>query len=226
MSKIITCPNCFQKNLVPESMKDSLPSCRKCNKNLSLLKSDNKKSYGIWFDNIVLAIRLIALGVAIWYLSTSGFFSYVFSLMESTSEPELTSNNVPLQEVPALMNGTIDLYTNQPRVAPLEIDTSGSGYYFVKLVKTETDETVMTIFIHAGQTITTEVPLGSYDVKYASGESWYGYQDLFGTETRYSKANSVFNFQDKGNQISGYTITLYEVVDGNLSTSEILAADF
>lgn len=226
MSKIIICPNCFQKNIIPDSVSNYLPSCRKCNKNLSLLKSDNKKNYGIWFDNIVLAIRLIALGVAIWYLSTSGFFSYVFSLMESTSEPELTLNSVPLQEVPALMNGTIDLYTNQPRVAPLEIDTSGSGYYFVKLVKTETDETVMTIFIHAGQTITTEVPLGSYDVKYASGENWYGYQDLFGTETIYSKANSVFNFQDTGNQISGYTITLYKMIDGNLSTSEILAADF
>lgn len=226
MSKTIICPDCFQKNIVPDSVSNHLPSCRKCNKNLSRVKSDDKKNYGIWFNHIVLAIRLVALGVAIWYLSTSGFFSYIFSLMENTSEPELALNDIQLQEVPVMMNGTIDVYTNQPRVAPLEIETSGSGYYFVKLVKTGTDQTIMTIFTHAGQSVTTEVPLGSYDVKYASGENWYGYDNLFGTETVYSKANSVFSFQDTGSQISGYTITLYEVMDGNLSTSKISASDF
>ncbi len=224
MSKTVVCPNCFQKNIVPDNVNNYLPSCRKCNENLSLVKSGNKKNHGSWFDNIVLAIRLVALGVAVWYLSTSGFLGYISSLIKD--ESETSKVNVVLQEMPPLMNGTIDLYANQPRVAPLEIETSGSGYYFVKLVKTGTDQIVMTIFIHAGQNITTEVPLGSYDIKYASGENWYGNQYLFGNKTRYSKANSVFSFQDTGSQVSGYTITLYEVMDGNLSTSTISASDF
>lgn len=226
MSKTFICPNCFQKNIVPDNIRDHLPLCRKCNKNLSLIKSDNKKNNGSWFDNIVLAIRLVVLGGVVWYLSTSGFFNEMYSSIKNTSEPETTEVNIVLKEEPALLNGTIDSYTNQPRVAPLEINTSGSGYYFVKLVEAGTDEIVMTIFIHAGQSVTTEVPLGSYDVKYSSGEKWYGHNNFFGTETVYSKANSVFYFQDTGNQISGYTITLYEVIDGNLSTSEISAADF
>ncbi|MEK6200792.1 hypothetical protein [Psychrobacter sp. P11G5] len=224
MSKTVVCPNCFQKNIVPDSVNNYLPACRKCNEDLSLVKSDNKKNYGSWFDNIVLAIRLVALGVAIWYLSTSGFLGYISSLIKDESETSKVS--IVLQEMSPLMNGTIDLYTNQPRVAPLEIETSGSGYYLVKLVTTGTDDIVMTIFIHAGQSLTTEVPLGSYDIKYASGEKWYGYEDLFGAETEYSKANSVFYFQDTGYQISGYNITLYQVTNGNLSTSEISASEF
>lgn len=224
MSKTVVCPNCFQKNIVPDNVNNYLPSCRKCNENLSLVKSDNIKNYSSWFDNIVLGIRLVALGVAIWYLSTSGFLGYISSLIKDESETGKVS--IVLEEMPPLINGTIDLYTNKPRVAPLEIETSGSGYYFVKLFETGTDEIVMTIFIHAGQSVTTKVPLGSYDVKYASGEKWYGYNDLFGSKTMYSKANSVFNFQDTDNQISGYTITLYEVIDGNLSASEISASNF
>lgn len=226
MSKIITCPNCFQKNIVPNSIKDSLPSCRKCHKNLSLIKIDKVQSSNSWFDYIGSIIKLIALGTIVWILLNSGYLEYISSLMETTSESDLNQDDVPLQKVPALMNSTIEIYTNQPRVAPFEIQTSGSGYYLVKLVRTGTDDLLMTIFIHAGQSVTTEVPLGSYDVKYASGETWYGYEDLFGAETEYSKADSIFHFQDTGYQISGYTITLYQVTNGNLSTSEISASDF
>ena len=71
-----------------------------------------------------------------------------------------------------------------------------------------------------------EVPLGTYEVRYASGESWYGYEYLFGPGTSYSKADKTFTFKVVGNQISGFTITLYKVSHGNLHTSTISPTEF
>ena len=71
-----------------------------------------------------------------------------------------------------------------------------------------------------------DVPLGNYIVKYAAGDRWYGYEHLFGPETGYSKAGEVFSFAVVGNKISGYTITLYKVRNGNLHTQTIRKEDF
>jgi hypothetical protein len=56
--------------------------------------------------------------------------------------------------------------------------------------------------------------------------TWYGYDYLFGPETGYNKAESTFNFRSDGYQISGYTITLYQVAGGNLHTSRLSPAEF
>jgi len=74
--------------------------------------------------------------------------------------------------------------------------------------------------------VTIDVPLGTYEVRYAGGETWYGYTYLFGKDTAYSKADETFTFEVVGNQISGFTITLYQVVNGNLSTSRIRPNEF
>ena len=68
--------------------------------------------------------------------------------------------------------------------------------------------------------------LGTYEVRYPSGDKWYGYEYLFGPETSYSKADKTFTFRVEGNQVSGFTITLYKATDGNLHTSPIEPTDF
>ena len=70
------------------------------------------------------------------------------------------------------------------------------------------------------------VPFGTYVVKYASGQKWYGYKHLFGPNTAYNKADSTFAFRREGNQIKGFSITLYAVEGGNLSTLPIKPNDF
>ena len=61
-------------------------------------------------------------------------------------------------------------------------------------------------FIRGGDTFDTEVPLGTYSIKYAAGRTWYGPQCLFGVETIFKKADYTFEFQQQGNEISGYRI--------------------
>ena len=123
-------------------------------------------------------------------------------------------------------NGKIRKWVSTPSVAPLSINTSAGSNYLVKLVDAFSGEDVMDIFIHGGSNIEVKVPLGNYHIKYASGENWYGYQHFFGPETGYSKAESVFRFKDTGYQVTGYTLTLYRVTNGNLRTKGINKSQF
>ena len=84
----------------------------------------------------------------------------------------------------------------------------------------------MSFFIFGGQSFETEVPLGTYRVKYATGETWYGENYLFGSTTRYSEAEKIFEFTVQGNQISGYTVELIRQRGGNLQTKAISANPF
>ena len=109
----------------------------------------------------------------------------------------------------------------QQALAPLEIKTDPGVDYYVKVIDVVSDIEAITIYIRGGDTVEVEVPLSSYIIKYASGTEWYGDKELFGSETSYNKADDFFAFTDNGNQISGYTITLYQVIDGNLQTISI-----
>ena len=107
---------------------------------------------------------------------------------------------------------------------PLTIRTrSGSGNYFVKLVQQSTGAPVITAFIRDGGTVhEMVVPPGTYELRYATGQDWYGEKYLFGDETAYAKADSVFVIGHG----QGYTVELFLQVDGNLRTSAIQEDNF
>jgi hypothetical protein len=120
------------------------------------------------------------------------------------------------------------MYESHERVAPFEIRAAAGSHYLVKLVRVDTNAAALTVFVHGGKTVSIEVPLGRYEVRYASGTVWRGHEWLFGPEpeTVYSKADRVFDFHVSGTQVNGYTITLYAVPNGNLHTSKINALEF
>ncbi len=128
--------------------------------------------------------------------------------------------------LPLPANGATHKYSSGEGIAPLRIITRPGGYYFVKLVDWESNLPVMTFFIHSGKTVDVDVPLGSYKLKYAAGQSWYGEEDLFGLDTIYSQAEKKFVFKIDGNQISGYSVELILQPQGNLSTKRIAKSDF
>lgn len=115
---------------------------------------------------------------------------------------------------------------NRPFEAPFEIKAGQGSHFLVKLVHVGTNQPAMTIFVRSGETVEVEVPLGTFEVRYASGDTWYGDDLLFGPETSYSKADTFFTFEIVGNQIRGFTITLYTVAHGNLKTKAIGASEF
>ena len=104
--------------------------------------------------------------------------------------------------------------------APLQISVGDSYYYLVKVV-TKNNKTVQSVFIHPGETVEIPVPLGSYEIKYASGKVWYGFDKAFGPEGTYQKANETFDFYADDDGVNGYSLTLYAVCNGNMSSSNI-----
>lgn len=134
----------------------------------------------------------------------------------------------PFQKIalPLPVNGLTLNYSNKQRVAPFEIKAAAGNNHYMKLVDAETGRAIISVFVRSGCTTEIQVPLGRYFVKYASGETWYGYQDLFGPKTFYSKATENFIFDTLGNRVRGFTITLYPVPGGNLHTEAINPADF
>lgn len=129
----------------------------------------------------------------------------------------------PTQPLPS--NGYSRSYRS-PSVAPFEIRTSGSEHHFVKLVDKWSGNTVLYVFVRAGQTAEVLAPLGTYELRYASGTTWYGKAFLFGPQTSYSKSASGFVFSEQYDGYSGHTVTLYKVRNGNLSTNQITAEKF
>jgi hypothetical protein len=146
------------------------------------------------------------------------------SSRQTPSPPQRPVFTEPEQALPP--HGKITRYSNGEPVAPLEIRSSRGSNYVVKLSDYYSGRAVLSVFVHGGSTANLDVPLGTYSIKYASGEHWYGPTHLFGPDTAYSKADSSFDFRVTGNQVSGYTLTLYKVVDGNLQTTAISPNEF
>lgn len=147
----------------------------------------------------------------------------------NSPEPDRTPRPSYVQQ-PLPPTGYIRKHTDGDSIAPFQIKAAQGNHYLVKLVDVVSNESVADVFVRSGTTVDVEVPLGSYEVRYASGEAWYGYRDqskdYFGPSTVYSKAEKIFTFQKDGIKISGYTITLYKVPHGNLHTSSIKPTQF
>ncbi len=112
-------------------------------------------------------------------------------------------------------------------IAPLKILTRDKQQnHFIKIVDSRTRNEVLKAFLRGGHTIEFDVPLGTYIIKYAAGDKWYGERFLFGPYTAFGKADKVFEFKQVGYQVSGYSIELYLQPDGNLHTSTITAFQF
>lgn len=148
-----------------------------------------------------------------------------FSTSTQSKAPEQrTSAPLPFPLSPP-NSGTARKNVTAESVAPFEIKTSAGSNYLIKL-ENISGVRVMDIFVRGGDTIEVLVPLGSYILKYAVGDTWYGYEHYFGPDTNYNKANSMLHFRQEGTQIRGYTVKLYRVSGGNLSTSRINASQF
>lgn len=130
----------------------------------------------------------------------------------------------PVQPLP--LSGCVQLFSGAETIAPFEIKAAEGSHYLVKLVDAYTGTTVLNVFVRGGTSVSVDVPLGTYEVRYASGETWYGYEHFFGPKTVCSKADKTFAFNVVGGQISGYTISLYKVANGNLRTSQIKTSQF
>jgi hypothetical protein len=98
----------------------------------------------------------------------------------------------------------------------------GRNHYWIKLEDFFTEETKAEFFIRGGDSFGIEVPTGSYRMKMASGQKWFGVKHRFGAMTEYSKADDLFpiEYGDK------WTVDLIPQRNGNLEDTPISADEF
>jgi len=112
-------------------------------------------------------------------------------------------------------------------VTPLKIITRGNNVnYFVKLSSPSSKKPVLRIFIRGGESVSTEMPAGEYIMKYAIGNTWYGQKYLFGPKTEFAMAEDSFIFTVDSLGASGYTVELFQQINGNLKTKDIGASQW
>ncbi len=76
---------------------------------------------------------------------------------------------------------------------------AGGMNYLVSLFKEPEDRLALIMYVSAGQTHSTQVAEGSYQVRYKFGETWYGPKDLFGRNTAHGTIEEYMRFDaDKG----------------------------
>jgi ribosomal protein L40E len=164
---------------------------------------------------------------SIWLLLVFGLFILMSKMLPANHAGNLPDSNVPavngqdeknltLADLPP--NGDTCYYKNAEAIAPFTIESAPGVNYFIKLIDSDTGSTAVTVFARGGQSVNTKVPLGIYEFRYASGEKWYGENDLFGPQTVFMKANDKLSFKLNGQKIAGYTVTLIKQPDGNLHT--------
>lgn len=133
---------------------------------------------------------------------------------------------VTIPSLPFPKNGTIleqhFISISEDKQAWIEVKTKGSQATVVKMVDSFSLSEVLVFFISPGETVEFTIPSGSYMIKVASGESWYGEDSLFGEGMSASRLDGLQVFEPG----DYWTYELIEQVGGNLGQESINPEDF
>ncbi len=98
----------------------------------------------------------------------------------------------------------------------------GDKFYAVRVTEVGTGRMVGLVPLRRGETVKVQVPLGQYEMIFASGSRWYGPEELFGFSGDKKKAVKTFNFYRSGNVISGNSVNLTDRINGNLQIRSVM----
>ena len=84
------------------------------------------------------------------------------------------------------VSGRTRYYGAGDPVAPFRVTASGCSC-LLELVDENTSKVVVDVFVKDGRTEDVRVPAGTFEIRYAAGQKWYGGEMPFGSGTSYSK---------------------------------------
>jgi hypothetical protein len=137
-----------------------------------------------------------------------------------------TQTEEPCLAQPRPRHGDYLATSFEPRVAPFEAKTSRGSDYLIKLEDVRDGFKELSFFVHGGAPFETDVPLGVYILKYATGTTWCGPKELFGKQTIRKKGQTVLSFDRDYDGYSGNVVTLNVQPNGNFRTTYISATEF
>lgn len=149
-------------------------------------------------------------------------FGALISAPTKSKSPTPRSAYEVCSGIPQPNTGLYARYDQSQEVAPLKLKTQYGSDYFIKVVEAATGRPVRSFYVRGGSILNVRVPVGSFELKYATGNNWCGERDLFGSGTRTLKADQTFQFTEN----EGYTVELIARHGGNLRTEEISRGAF
>ena len=208
----VRCEACNTLNRVPRYSLRRIPCCGKCHANLpepaaiSAVRALLRIPLGWWFG----AAFLLGIG---W-----------FALSRDSSNVKTSAARAPepvqcVGREPVTIGGILRVYdtVDQPALTRWTIDAGYGANYFVKLVELRTGLPKVAYFINGGQSLTTDVPIGAFTIKHASGKNWCGEQQYFGSGTVFQKGTNTVLFDENHT----YTLYLTPQHNGNFPTTII-----
>jgi hypothetical protein len=150
------------------------------------------------------------------------------SLPSPEKQPSIASPSPP--------TGEIQPRTRSSAIAPFNVQTESGQNYFIKLVNVDNAKYQIWIYVKGGESYSTKVPVGTYNFRAATGNEWYGREELFGPNTRFFRlkpksgaaadVQPTLQFRKERNRIVGMTISLKGVANGNLEQEAMSRAQF
>lgn len=211
-------PKCGALNRVPRYSIKRIPECGKCHNQLP----EN--------GTIKTLRKLYRFRGLLIFVAFACFITWV-----SRDQIREALNPVPACIVHAApRQGVYRWYVDSQDVANFTIKTASGSDYFVKLEDASTAVPVRSFFVRGGSTLSNQVPLGTFILKFATGNSWCNEADLFGSGTTTRQADKLLVFERHVTQdatsimtsTSDITVELILQPGGNLRTHTIPRSQF
>ncbi len=163
-----------------------------------------------------------------------------------TAEPKATSTPRPVP----VQNGEILVEPGYECLCPLEVSVRGEDGYYVYLKyenaplfnktsieRKKTSQTSyavedLSFYVAPGSIASVSVPIGTYSLYYCSGETWFGPDLKFGSDTVYSYSSNQLQFYAEDinggtqTQLHGASLELWKQAGGNMNTRTIPESSF
>lgn len=207
-------PQCGTLNRVPHYSFRRVPQCGKCH---AKLPEGSAIIWARWLYDLrrILWLAIPAAAIALWISFPYGHLGE----KQAAAVDQCAGRPQPRE-------GVYRWYGPMwgQDVAEFTLKTASGSNYFVKL-EDEFGRPVRAYFVRGGSTISNLVPLGTFTLKYASGQWWCGEQELFGVDTSTNEADDTFSFERNdapdGYTLSQWTVELISRPGGNLRTHAI-----
>ena len=146
------------------------------------------------------------LGRSVIVMLCAALVIVMFSGCGSTSSSSSSDKNLQEQALPS--NGAI-LQGASSGNCDLTLENKSAANYYVKIIKSGASKPAVSFFVRGKQSATISLAPGSYEIRYAAGDTWYGTSDYFGSQGSYGlftnkNQSTSFSF----NQGYAYSLTL------------------
>lgn len=100
----------------------------------------------------------------------------------SSSSGSYSDKNLQEQALPS--NGAV-LQGASSGDCGLTLENKSASNYYVKIIKPGASKPTVSFFVRGKQSATVSLEPGSYEIRYAAGDTWYGTSDYFGSKGSY-----------------------------------------